>query len=228
MSTIGDRLTVFIDHLNISTRAFEMKAGLSNGLIGKVISKNATLGSDKVLKILYAFPELNLEWLMTGKGELLRSDIKVGEYKPVKNLPETLRLSDQNVNYDSGIPYYDDLPASAGDLESFLQQAKPTSFINLPQLKDCIAILPVYGSSMKGVVEPGDLIAIKEILTRNEFDPSMPCLVITEEHRMVKYLHMDEKDNTIIWAESTNLSKIRLAADSIKKVYAIKCVIRLF
>jgi phage repressor protein C with HTH and peptisase S24 domain len=98
----------------------------------------------------------------------------------------------------------------------------------MPQIADCEAVLPVYGSSMKGVIEPGDLIAIKEIRSRDEFDPTVPYMVITEEHRMVKYLRVDEENQSIIWAESTNHAKIRLAADNIKKVYAIKCVIRFF
>jgi phage repressor protein C with HTH and peptisase S24 domain len=228
MSDIGNRLTKFASHLNISIRAFEMKSGLSNGLIGKVISKNGSLGIDKVSKILYSFPELNVEWLLTGKGEMIQPFQLRGNQRLIKTEPGAHGVVEGIEDYSLGIPYYDILPASAGNLTAFLDQAKPTSYINLPQLKDCIAILPVYGSSMKGVVEPGDLIAIKEILTRNEFDPAMPYLVITEEHRMVKYLHVDEKDDNVIWAESTNHSKIRLAADSIKKVYAIKCVIRLY
>ena len=132
------------------------------------------------------------------------------------------------MNPGNGIPYYEMLPTSAGDIFSFLSQAKPTSFIDLPQLTDCVAVLPVYGSSMKGVIEPGDLIAIKEVKTRDEFDPAVPYMVITEEHRMVKYLRVDENDQMVIWAESTNHAKIKLNVDNIKMVYAIKCVIRFF
>ena len=130
--------------------------------------------------------------------------------------------------HSDGVPLYDTLPASAGDFLAYLDNAKPTSYLNMPQIADCEAVLPVYGSSMKGVIEPGDLIAIKEIRSRDEFDPTVPYMVITEEHRMVKYLRVDEENQSIIWAESTNHAKIRLAADNIKKVYAIKCVIRFF
>jgi hypothetical protein len=228
MSEIGNRLELFINNLNLSIRQFEIKAGLSNGLIGNVIKKDAVLGVDKISKILYTFPTLSLSWLITGKGPMLFNPDSVGKNSIRKKESGVLCVSDVNVSYNSGIPYYDNLPASAGDFLAFLNEAKPSAFITLPQVSDCTAIFPVYGSSMKGVIEPGDLIAIKEMLTRNEFDPSMPYLVITEEHRMVKYLHVDEKDDSIVWAESTNLPKIRLSAESIKKVYSIKCVIRFF
>jgi len=160
-------------------------------------------------------------------NDLFTKNLSVNE-KDNSHYINTIETNKESVISENGIPYYELLPASAGDFTSFLNQAKPTSHINLPQLSDCTAILPVYGSSMKGVIEPGDLIAIKEIKNRYEFDPVLPYLVITEEHRMIKYLRVDDVDSSIIWAESTNHSKIKLTSDSIKMVYAIKCVIRFF
>ena len=248
MNTIGDRLHLFISHMNISVRSFEIKVGLSNGLIGKVIGKNADIGAEKVSKILYAYPKLNSEWLLMGIEPMLKNEYpltdkmnihlnihsKKNEHAIQDNLDSTHKpvpyiTGNHDIMSDvGGIPYYESLPVSAGDIFSFLSQAKPASFVNLPQIADCTAVLPVYGSSMKGIIEPGDLIAIKEVKTRDEFDPAVPYMVITEEHRMVKYLRVDDTDQSVIWAESTNHSKIRLTADNIKMVYAIKCVIRFF
>ena len=248
MNDIGERITLFINHLNISVRAFEINVGISNGLLGKVIGKKVSLGVDKVSKILYTYPELSSEWLIMGSGSMIKSGYPLAENMATHlathsgsigtllneqprngTKPVPFLTGDKSImNSGNGIPYYDTLPASAGDIFSFLNQAKPASFIDLPQLTDCIAVLPVYGSSMKGIIEPGDLIAIKEVKTRNEFDPCIPYMVVTEEHRMVKYLRVDENDQMVIWAESTNHAKIRLSADNIKMVYAIKCVVRFF
>jgi len=146
----------------------------------------------------------------------------------VKGSPKILDVQEKDMEGSSGIPYYEMLPVSAGDITAFLKEAKPTSHINLPQISDCQAVLPVYGSSMKGVVEQGDLIAVQELHSRNEYDPTVPYLVITEEHRMIKYLRMDATNEEIIWATSTNHEPIKLSAGNIKMVYAIKCVIRFF
>ncbi len=132
------------------------------------------------------------------------------------------------MNNVSGIPFYEQLYATAGNFTDLLNTSKPSSFINLPQIEDCTAVLPVYGSSMKGLIEPGDLIAIKELAGRSEFDPTVPYLVITNEHRMIKYLRADESDPETIWAESTNHKPFRIEAHNILYVYAIKCVIRFF
>jgi len=154
------------------------------------------------------------------------------ELSPNYNLSPKIRVidtSDNNKVYkNTGIPLYETLPASAGDFKSYLDAQQPTSYINLPQVEGCTAILPVYGSSMQGVIESGDLIAIKELQSRLEMDPVLPYLVITQDHRMIKYLRVDVEDSNVIWAESTNHKPIKLLSDNIISVYAIKCVIRFF
>jgi len=66
-STIIDRLLKFIELKNMSKREFYSKVGLSNGFL----DKNTNIGSDKIEKIIYAFPELNIEWLVLEKEPIL-------------------------------------------------------------------------------------------------------------------------------------------------------------
>lgn len=49
-------------------------ASLSNGLIGKSIKNNRGLNSDTIEKILYAYEDLNPEWLITGFGQMLKKE----------------------------------------------------------------------------------------------------------------------------------------------------------
>ena len=66
------RLKQFIEYLGVSTRNFEQKISVSNGLIARFLSKNTTIQSDVLSKICDTFPELNPDWLITGKGVMLR------------------------------------------------------------------------------------------------------------------------------------------------------------
>lgn len=68
---VKDRLKQFIMFKNISTREFERQIGVSYGFIGNM-SKSTS--PDKVIKISHQFPELNMTWLLTGEGEMLRTD----------------------------------------------------------------------------------------------------------------------------------------------------------
>lgn len=65
-----DRLLIFLDHLNMGQNAFEKKVGIGNGYISH---NKGSLGSDVVAKIYAAYPDLNLVWLLTGEGEMIKS-----------------------------------------------------------------------------------------------------------------------------------------------------------
>lgn len=66
---IVQRLQQFIETKGISKYKFYQSTKLSNGSL----DKGDNLGSDKCEKILYAFPELNPDWLLTGRGDMLIS-----------------------------------------------------------------------------------------------------------------------------------------------------------
>lgn len=87
------KIKAFIDYLGISTRNFEQKISVSNGLIARFLTKNTTIQSDVLSKICYSFPELNPDWLITGKGEMLRGSAP--EAPPVSTLSVLLeRIED--------------------------------------------------------------------------------------------------------------------------------------
>jgi len=67
-----DRLYQYLEHQNISAYAFEHACDLSNGYLGKQKKGKGTMGSEVLLKIQACFPELNIHWLLTGKGRMLR------------------------------------------------------------------------------------------------------------------------------------------------------------
>lgn len=76
-----DRLLQFIAHLkNVgsevrSAKAFEEKCGLSNGYVANSKKGNGSIGSDMIAKIISGFPQLNIEWLCSGKGEMLKQEV---------------------------------------------------------------------------------------------------------------------------------------------------------
>ena len=64
-----NRLIEFVTYFRMSQRKFEINAGLPNGFINN-LGDNITWKS--LYKIEKAYPELNMEWLKTGEGSMLR------------------------------------------------------------------------------------------------------------------------------------------------------------
>ena len=65
---IVDRILEIILLNKINKSQFYKKTGLSNGFLDKV----KDIGASKIEDILNSFPEINPEWLLTGKGEMLK------------------------------------------------------------------------------------------------------------------------------------------------------------
>lgn len=73
MRTI-DRLANYLAISKVTRHAFEKACGVANGYIAKQLKGKGSIGSDIVQRIITQYPDLNLEWLIMGKGEMLRSN----------------------------------------------------------------------------------------------------------------------------------------------------------
>lgn len=100
---IKDRLYDFLSLKNLRASAFERQCGLSNGFCNK-ITDNITEGS--LTLIARGFPELNLEWLKTGIGEMLveppieypKSDVSESMLAMAGMMQELISLGKKNAD----------------------------------------------------------------------------------------------------------------------------------
>ena len=71
--TVKERLMMFLRYENIGQNAFEKRVGWSTGYINNVKS---SIGADKIASLIKEYPLLNLEWLLTGEGEMIKQPIR--------------------------------------------------------------------------------------------------------------------------------------------------------
>lgn len=71
--TVKERIKTFIKYKDISVRSFEHKCGLSYGYINNM---RVSIQPDKITSIAAQYPDLNTGWLLTGEGEMLKSEEK--------------------------------------------------------------------------------------------------------------------------------------------------------
>lgn len=67
--TTKDRLKEFLSAKNIGRNKFEFQIGVSRGYLS---TKSEIISSEVIEKTVDIFPDLNLEWLITGKGEMFK------------------------------------------------------------------------------------------------------------------------------------------------------------
>ncbi len=66
-----DRLKQFIDYKQLNILKFSKEINVTEGTIRKIINDNSGIQSKNLEKIANTFPELNLHWLITGRGPML-------------------------------------------------------------------------------------------------------------------------------------------------------------
>ena len=73
---VRDRLQEFISYKNLTNKGFESLCGLGNGFVSKV---GDSIRKEKLELISNTFPELNIDWIINEKGNMLKPMQCVGD-----------------------------------------------------------------------------------------------------------------------------------------------------
>lgn len=145
-----ERVILYLKNKGIGQTAFESNTGLSRGVLAQKSGLNAT----SLEKILLACDDLNPEWLITGKGEMLKS-----------NKTSSLISSAQLQNPTSTkprIPY----TASAGYITNAVEgitEAQCEQIPVIPAFPNYDFTIIIKGDSMEPKYEGGDEVACKRV-----------------------------------------------------------------
>lgn len=70
-----ERIKQIIEYYGLNTRQFEEKIYASNGQIYTLLSRGGSLNYATLVKILENCNEISSDWLLLGKGEMLRQNV---------------------------------------------------------------------------------------------------------------------------------------------------------
>ena len=69
--SVKHRLKIFINNEKLTVSNFEKLINVANGYVNSI---SKSIGIDKIEIILENFPKLNVEWLLVGKGKMLKEN----------------------------------------------------------------------------------------------------------------------------------------------------------
>lgn len=69
------RLEILMDHFSMNASSFADKIGVQRSSISHLLSGRNKPSLDFVLKIMDIFPDVNLYWILNGKGNLLKEEV---------------------------------------------------------------------------------------------------------------------------------------------------------
>lgn len=178
-----ERLDQFIKNQALSVRSFEMSIGASDGMIRRAIKNNTDIQSKWLSAIADNYPNLSIDWLLTGRGSMLKSDtvlIDEQEMKEKEVLPAKKNL----------IPFYEDVSTIGGlnDRMANTDPSSPTEWIDAGDwFPEATAAIRHYGDSM--VEYPsGSILALKHVNNPQLIMNGRNYVVETSEYRVTKQL----------------------------------------
>ncbi|MBN2481914.1 MAG: helix-turn-helix transcriptional regulator [Bacteroidales bacterium] len=86
-----EQILKILDHYVISAARFSDEIGVQRSSISHIISGRNQPSYDFIKKVMKKYPELDVEWLLTGQGEMLkdRSDINKNRIQDLFSALET-------------------------------------------------------------------------------------------------------------------------------------------
>lgn len=145
-------ISKLVELKNFSSDAeFARFVGVSPALVSRWRSRN-TYDVDKIVN---AFPEVSISWLLSGEGPMLKEEKeKEEEYELLPRITE-----------DKGRPYYDvDFLGGYGEFADDPASAPVTYMIDYPPYnKEGVFYMNVRGDSMAPEINSGDLVALRPI-----------------------------------------------------------------
>ncbi len=105
ISPIKQRILFFAEHLGISKRKFYDKIGVSRG----TLESTSGITEDILSKFIATYPDISIEWLLKGEGEMLKT-----KRTPDVTPPKTERIS--NIKGTNNTSHHQDISAYISQL----------------------------------------------------------------------------------------------------------------
>ncbi len=99
MKNISERVQFILKHYNLTAGSFADKMGIQKSSISHLLSGRNKPSFQFLSKLVKAFPEINLNWFITGDGDIFNQTEQNIEYANLKHLdkqPEKLDRSVEN------------------------------------------------------------------------------------------------------------------------------------
>lgn len=204
-----DRIKKFLEYKHISKNKFYSQTGLSIGFL----DSGSSLGVDKARIIINAYPDINLNWLILGEGDMLRSDADA-----------QVQVAAAEPTAVGGIPLIP-IEAMAGVLSGNSTQVmeRECEHYNIPMFKGAEFLIRISGDSMQPKYYSGDIVACKRLPLDTFFQWNRVYVADSEQGVIIKRVRRGSDDRHIVFvSDNTAYEPFELP---LEKIYSIALVV---
>lgn len=172
MNNNGERIAQIISKFCESKADFARKVGEKPQTVSNWVVRDN--GINVLNKVMEVFPQVNKDWLMTGHGDMIKSNNNSTE---------------PQINFTTGVPYYNVDFIGGFDIVLNDQTISPEYLIDFRKYNEATCWCNVTEHSMEPEITHGDIIALKKIEDKS-FLPlgEVYAIVTTNGMRTIKRL----------------------------------------
>ncbi|MBL4560337.1 MAG: hypothetical protein COC06_10360 [Bacteroidales bacterium] len=206
ISLFKKNILKFLELQGIRKSEFYRITGITRG----VLDHSSGLSEDNVTKFIASYPKINLEWLLTGKGEMISEQTK------------TILKCSTTEELGILIPLYNS-EASAGIGELQLSNEHIIDKLQVPfARKDDIA-LTIVGDSMTPAMQSGDIAVVRNMPNwRDYLDFGNIFIVVTESEVYCKIVSKSsEQDIFKLKSYNSKYDEFEIPKKFISQIYKV-------
>ncbi|WP_311357550.1 S24 family peptidase [Alloprevotella tannerae] len=214
MGTILSRIQDIANNEHITISAMEKSIGASKGVLSRAIANGTDIQSKWIQILVDNYPIYSTDWLLTGRGEMLKSDA-------TKRREETIDASVSLIP-TIGKPYYD-VDFLGGFDDVFNDQTSiPMHNIIIQGFERVQLWCNVSGHSMEPQINHGDIIGLREC-TVNDIQYGEVYAVVLDSLRTIKKIRKasDPEMLRYIPINTEDFDEQEFAINRIIKVYEV-------
>jgi phage repressor protein C with HTH and peptisase S24 domain len=196
-NSVKERLNFFLKKNKIKGIDFCTKINVSKGYISGI---RESIQPDKLKSIAINYPKLNIGWLMTGIGDMLKEDVP----------PNNTYIKPEKTSKPFSVPLIP-IDAVAGfsgeDVPSVRFEDCERYAVPEFEKSGCEFVIRVSGSSMYPKYSNGDILACKKVMDILFFQWGKIYVVDSSQGALVKRIYEDKEDADKVVLVSENKDK---------------------
>ena len=170
--------------------------------LNRQLNEEGNVSMELIRAINRYFPEVSIEWILSGKGEMY-------------NIVNKFDNNTKNIS-----PYYNSVTVSAGQRDAINDCETADAYVSIPGMSADF-FFPVVGTSMQPEINEGDIIGVKKMDSFTEFNEKRVYMIITHDSRFIKHCATDPEDTDAIVCTSPNYHTFTLRKDEILAIYDV-------
>ena len=217
---IIDRFDKYMKIKELNDNKVTIQLDISVGLLGKSSRPNSDLGKKTIEKILHTYTDLNKVWLLTGEGEMLKSNLNQSDVRNVET---------QNMNWIQ-IPFIP-VHARATFAETFETEVRELSTLTIPRLPGINykngKVFEVDGDSMDPTLITGEQVFC-EYVDPADWKYTTGPVVVAFGNNMIVVKRIKENNlvngELTLWSDNEMGGKFTLHTeqDQIRRMYKVR------